>query len=242
MTGDAKAALAAAEAVVGYKMYVELVKDLVAGKELFTSPMTKELDRAALAVELARAGKTVALVSGGDPGVYAMAPVVFELARARGLSLGGPDGLAVEVVPGVPALSAAAALLGAPLSHDFASISLSDRLTPWEIIEKRLAAAAEADFVVVLYNPRSKTRDWQLGRAVEIIGRHRSPETPTGIVSRAMRPGETVAVVELGRVAAAAVDMQTIVIVGNSHSFVHQGRLVTPRGYMDKYGPDWRAE
>jgi precorrin-3B C17-methyltransferase len=129
--------------------------------------------------------------------------------------------------------------LGAPLSHDFACVSLSDRLTPWELIEKRLQAAAGADFVLALYNPKSRGRPWQYGRALEIVSACRAPATPVGIVSRAGRPGQEIILTDLARAAGARVDMQTLVIIGNSQSFTFQGRMVTPRGYLGKYGPDW---
>ena len=217
-------------------MYVELARPLLSGQEIAASGMTKELDRAGEALDLALAGHSVALVSGGDPGVYAMAAVVFELVEKRNLTLGADrGGLEIEVVPGVPAVTAAAALLGAPLSHDFCCISLSDRLTPWELIEKRLALAAEADFVIALYNPRSKGRDWQLGRALEIVGGSRSAQTPVGIVSRAMRQGQRIGLVRLAEAAGAEVDMQTLVIIGNSQTFIHGDRMITPRGYLAKY-------
>lgn len=241
MTGDARAALAAAEVVVGYKTYLALAGDLIEGKEIISSTMTKELDRAAAAVEAALEGRTVALISSGDPGIYAMSPVVFELIKAQGIDL-GPKDLEVEIVPGVAAVTAAASLLGAPLSHDFACISLSDRLTPWEVIEKRLDAAAGADFVIALYNPKSRGRDWQYGKALEIIGRHRGTDTPVGVVGRAMREGQTVRIHDLGAAAQAEVDMQTLVIIGNSNSFRLGDRLVTPRGYMNKYGNKWQGE
>ena len=221
--------------VLGYKAYVEQAAPWLAGQEVLASGMTKELERAALAVERAQAGEYVALISGGDPGIYAMAAVVFELASARGLDL-GPKGLAIEVIPGVPAVAAAAALLGAPLSHDFACISLSDRLTPWDLIERRLDLTARADLVIALYNPKSKGRDWQFSRALEILGRHRPADTPVGVVTKAQRPGQAVLLTSLGQAPEAAVDMQTIVIIGNSQSFSYQGRMVTPRGYVAKYG------
>jgi precorrin-3B C17-methyltransferase len=236
ITGQARQALADAEVVLGYRTYVELAGDLLAGKEVVSSGMTRELDRAGKALELAQAGKKVALISSGDPGVYAMAAVVFELAAAQGISLAGPpQGLTVEIDPGVPAVTAAASLLGAPLSHDFACISLSDRLTPWEIITRRLDLAAEADFVIALYNPKSKGRPWQFAEALSLVGRHRRPETPVGVVSGAMRPNQRVRIVRLAEAAQAEVDMQTLVIIGNSRSFQYDGRMVTPRGYMDKY-------
>jgi precorrin-3B C17-methyltransferase len=239
LSQEAREALDQAEVIVGYKIYIEQIKTLVAGKEIAASGMTRELERAGLALDLALSGKEVALVSGGDPGIYAMAGVVFELARARALVFGSEPGqVRVEVISGIPALAAAAGLLGAPLTHDFACISLSDRLTPWTLIEKRLALAAEADFVLVLYNPKSKGRDWQFGRACELVGQHRSGRTPVGIVTRAKREGQLVNLTQLDQVAAAAVDMQTVVIIGNSQSFIYQDRMVTPRGYIEKYGTE----
>lgn len=201
-----------------------------------SSGMTKELDRAAKALELAQNGRRVAVVSGGDPGIYAMAGVVFELARVRDLDLGtGPGQVQIEVIPGIPALAAAASLLGAPLTHDFACVSLSDRLTPWETIEKRLDLAAQADFVIVLYNPKSRTRDWQFGRAVEIVAEHRPEKTPVGLVTRAMREGQRVVITTIDQAAAAQVDMQTVVIIGNSTSKTFKDWMITPRGYLEKY-------
>ncbi len=237
MTGQARLALAGVEVVLGYKNYIEQARPWLEGKEVLSSGMTREMERAGQAMDLALQGRRVALVSGGDPGVYAMAAVVFELARARGLALGtAPGALAVTVVPGVPAVTAAASLLGAPLSHDFACVSLSDRLTPWELIERRLDLAAQADFVIALYNPKSKGRDWQYGRALELVGRWREPSTPTGVVTAAMRHDQRVTLTSLGQAAQAQVGMQTIVIIGNSQSFSWEGRMVTPRGYLRKYG------
>ncbi len=241
LTAQARRSLERAQVVLGYRTYLEQVRPWLEGKELIASGMTRELDRAARALELAGRGRVVALVSGGDPGIYAMAAVVFELARDRGVNL-GPGGLPLTVVPGVPAGAAASPLLGAPLSHDFACVSLSDRLTPWELIEERLEAVAAADFVVALYNPKSKGRPWQYGRALEIISRHRNPSTPVGIVSRAGRPGQEIVLGDLGGAAAAPVDMQTMVIIGNSQSFTYQGRMVTPRGYLGKYGEGWKGK
>lgn len=235
LTGQARQALEEAQAVVGYRTYLELAAPLLEGKQVVASAMTRELDRAGLALDLALEGQKVALVSSGDPGIYAMAAVVFELARSRRLDLRS-GGLALEVVPGVPALAAAASLLGAPLSHDFACVSLSDRLTPWELIEKRLSLAAEADFVIALYNPKSKGRAWQLGRACDIIAGQRSPRTPVGVVRKALRQGQSLEITDLAGAPQADIDMQTLLIVGNSQSFTYQGRLVTPRGYIDKYG------
>ncbi len=235
MTARARQVLEEAAVVVGYKTYLRHIEDVLEGKRVLASGMTKEIDRAGTAIEAALNGEVTALVSGGDAGIYAMAPVVFELLHDKGI-MPGPRGLEVEAVPGVPAVAAAGALLGAPLSHDFACISLSDRLTPWEVIEKRLDAAAGADFVIALYNPKSKGRQWQLGRALQIIAAHRQAQTPVGVVRAAMRPEQELELCTLARAAEAQVDMATIVLVGNSNSFVYRGKMVTPRGYMVKYG------
>jgi precorrin-3B C17-methyltransferase len=243
LTPRALAALAASEVVVGYKMYVELVQPLLTGQKIVATGMMGELQRCQLAIDRALAGAKVALVSSGDVGIYGMAGLALEICRERGLRLGplsgGPEvDLPLEVIPGVPALAAAAALLGAPLMHDFVSISLSDLLTPWEIIKKRVEAAAAADFVIVMYNPQSKKRDWQLGAVREMVLQHRRPETPVGIVSRAMRAGQEVIITSLAEMLQYPVDMQTIIIIGNSQTYASGGHMITPRGYLDKYELD----
>ena len=232
------------EAVAGYTTYIELVRPVIEGKTIISSRMKKEIQRAEAAIDTALAGTSCAMVSSGDAGIYAMAGLVLELCRRRHIAIAPPDGranragaLSVEVVPGIPALCAGAALLGAPLTHDFAVISLSDLLTPWKVIEKRLAAAAAADFVIVLYNPKSRKRNWQFEAACRIALQHRSPQTPAGIVSRASREGQSVRIVPLSELAAASVDMQTIVFIGNRTTFTYADRMVTPRGYTEKYGP-----
>ncbi|WP_343066734.1 precorrin-3B C(17)-methyltransferase [Dissulfurirhabdus thermomarina] len=227
--------LRAAEVVVGYKTYVDLLAPVLRpGQEVHATGMRQEVDRCRFAVDQALSGRRVALVCSGDPGIYALAGLVFEVLRTR------PEGagLPVRVVPGISALNACAALLGAPLVHDFAVVSLSDLLTPWEVIRRRVEAAAAADFVLVLYNPRSRRRVRQLGEAVEILLRHRPEATPAGVVRRAARGGEEVRVLTLGELAGADVDMQTTVIVGNSRTFTWNGRMVTPRGYEAKYRLD----
>ena len=222
--------------VLGYKIYVEQALPFLDGQRIEASGMMHEIERAEQAIDLALAGQRVALVSGGDPGVYAMAGVVFEVAQDRKLPLGEQDGqLSVEVIPGIPALAAAAALLGAPLTHDFACVSLSDRLTLWEVITKRLRLAAEADFVIVLYNPKSKGRDWHFGEAIRLVSEFRESDTPVGVVNRAGREGQTVSLTTIGNALQADVDMQTTVVIGSSRSFVYEGKMVTPRGYLDKY-------
>ena len=219
----AREALAASDLVVGLGQYVERVRHLLRpGTSLSTPPLGEEIERARLALSAARAGGSVALVSGGDVGVYAMASPALELA--------GED-VDVTVVPGVTASQAAASLLGSPLGHDHCSISLSDLLTPWEVIERRVRAAAGGDFVVVFYNPRSKGRDWQLAKVREIMLEHRSPDTPVGIVRDAYRATQNAVLTDLGAFDPESVDMLTTVIVGNSRTEVRAGRMVTPRGY-----------
>lgn len=228
------------EAVAGYRTYLDLIRPLISGKKIIVSGMKKEVERVRESIQTALSGTSCALVSSGDPGIYALAGLVFELCRENNISLNGGNkedrqSLYVEVVPGIPALCAGAALLGAPLVHDFAAISLSDLLTPWEIIEKRVSAAADADFVIVLYNPRSKKRNWQLDKTKEILLGYRSPETPVGIVTGAMRENQRVCLTTLENLNYSRVDMQTTVFIGNSKTFVYEHRMVTPRGYGDKY-------
>lgn len=227
MTGQAREALRRADIVIGYDGYFTGLADLVEGKECHSLPLTRETERARLAVERLRAGRVVCVISSGDPGVYAMASLVLECAAAV-----DEDLLAdVEVVPGVSAVNAAAALLGAPLGHDFAVVSLSDLLTAWDAIERRLHAAAVADFVLALLNPKSQRRDWQYRRAAEILAAHRPADTPVGVVRNAFRPGQSVEVTSVAHMAGAAVDMFTTVIVGNSLTRRFGNVVVTPRGY-----------
>jgi precorrin-3B C17-methyltransferase len=216
-----------------------------------SSGMRQEVDRCAKAVEIAQDGKTVAVICSGDPGIYAMAGLVFEILRGQGVKgsrgqvnmIGNPSNPRtlessapfVEIIPGIPALSACAARLGAPLMHDFAAVSLSDLLTPWELIEKRLEAAASADFVIVIYNPKSKGRQDHIQKARSIILKHRGPDTPVGIVKASTRENETVTITDLKNMLDSEIDMQSTVIIGNSNTFAWQGRMVTPRGYDRKY-------
>lgn len=231
--------LKAAETVYGYGLYVEQAKPYAKKARFHRSGMTSEMRRAEEAIDCALTGRRTVVVSGGDAGIYAMAGAIFEVAASRGLPLGkGPGRLRLKVVPGVPAMVAGAALLGAPLTHDFCSISLSDRLTPWELIEKRLHLAAQGDFVIILYNPKSKGRDWQLDRTVEILLEHINAETPAGVVGRAGRSGQEVMITTLALLPKAEVDMQTLIIIGNSSTFIHSNFMVTPRGYVNKYGPE----
>jgi len=233
LSPQALEALTSAQAVVGYGTYIDLIDPaLLQGKDVVVTGMKKEMDRVAAAVDRAVDGQDVAVVSSGDAGIYGMAGLVLETLETRGLL----DEVPVTVLPGIPALAAGAALLGAPLTHDFAVISLSDLMTPWETIEKRLTHAAAADFVIVLYNPRSKRRDWQLPRALELIAEHRAPETPLGLVRQANREGQDVSTHTLGGFDPALVDMLSILFIGNSNTRLASGRMITPRGYLAKYG------
>ena len=224
MTFACDQALRQAEVIVGYQRYVALLRPLYPDKEYRSSGMTREVDRCRAALELAGAGRAVALVSSGDAGVYAMAGLVLEL------SVGFP-GVQVAVVPGVTAAISGAALLGAPIGHDFAVVSLSDRLTDWEVIEHRLEAVARADFCVVLYNPASRTRTDYLARACEVLLRHKAAETVCGLAGRVGRDGQTASVTTLGELGQQTVDMFTTVFVGNRSTRLIGGRMVTPRGY-----------
>ena len=224
MTAQALEALRQAEVGVGYMGYFDGISDLVAGTECLALPLTQETERARPSRRADGQGRVVCVVSSGDPGVYGMAGLVLQC-------LGDPGQQDVIVVPGVSAVNAAAALLGAPLGHDFAVVSLSDLLTPWEVIERRLKAVAEADFVLALLNPQSRRRDWQYRRAQEILARHRPPQTPVGVVRNAYRPGQSVEVTTVARMADADVDMFTTVIVGSSQTQRLGRVMVTPRGY-----------
>ena len=227
----ARGVLMDASVIVGYRTYMQLIEPAVLeGKETIETGMTDEIQRCQMAIEKALEGKDTAVVSSGDAGIYGMAGLVLQLLEERKL-LGEVN---VEVIPGIPALSAAAALLGAPLMHDFAVISLSDLLTPWEVIQSRVEAAAKADFVIVLYNPKSKKRTWQLDRAIEMISEYRSGETPVGLVRNAMREAQAVRITTLSHLDKSEVDMLTILLVGNSQTQIMGEKMVTPRGYEVK--------
>lgn len=218
--------LKSAETIVGYKLYIDLIADIVKNKRIIASTMRKEIERVQLAIQEAQSGKAVCIISSGDPGVYGMAGLVLEMVSKENLSL------PVEIIPGIPAANAAAAVLGAPLMHDYAVISLSDLLTPWEIIEKRVECASEADFVIVLYNPKSSQRDWQIEKTANIILQHKSPSTPVGIVKDASREGESVVITTLDKMTSCPIDMTTIIIIGNSTTFIYHNYMVTKRGYQ----------
>ena len=233
LTPAAAAAIAESDNLVGYRYYIDQVAQDSAGKTLHAMDLGQELERAALAVDLAYAGKTVAVVSSGDAGIYGMAGPVFRVLTDRQWDGTSPG---VATVPGVSALQSAAALLGSPLMQDFCAISLSNLLTPWEQIRRRLEAAAAGDFVAALYNPRSRRRVTQLDEARGIFLEHRPAETPVGIVRHAYRPEQAVALSCLAELDGErlGIDMFTTVVIGNSNTYVHNGRMVTPRGYEAK--------
>ncbi len=233
MSFRARAAIAEADVVIGYSTYIKLVQDLLEGKEVIRKGMTEELDRCTEAYEHARRGKIVALVSSGDIGVYGMAGPTYEVLLQSGWRPG--NGIDVEVIPGATALSTCAALVGAPLTHDFCSISLSDLLTPWPVIARRLTAAATADFVVALYNPKSGRRTGQIVEAQRIFLQHRLPDTPVAVVKSAYRKKQSIQMTRLAQMADCEIGMLTTVLVGNSNTFVQDGLMITPRGYANKY-------
>jgi precorrin-3B C17-methyltransferase len=229
-TPAAERAVRHAGTVIGYQPYVEQCADLLTpSQDVIGLPIGAELDRARSALQRAAAGERVALVCSGDAGIYAMASPVLELA-ATTADFAAVD---IEVVPGVTAGLAAAALLGAPLGHDHLVISLSDLLTPWERIEDRLRAAALTDLVLVVYNPRSQRRTWQIEQARSILLAHRSPDTPVGVVTDAARPGQHVELTTLGALDTTTVTMTTCLLIGSSATRVKNGRMVTPRGYLE---------
>lgn len=224
MTIEAADTLRDSDVIIGYTVYVDLVREHFPEKEFLTTPMRKEVDRCRMAFEEAEKGRKVAMICSGDAGVYGMAGLMLELGREY------PD-CEVRVIPGVTAATGGAAVLGAPLIHDFALISLSDLLTPWEKIEKRLRLAAEADFVICLYNPGSKKRADYLEKACEIMMESKSGDTVCGLVSQIGREGESMRVLPLKELKKTPVDMFTTVFIGNSQTVEVDGKMVTPRGY-----------
>ncbi|XXT84693.1 precorrin-3B C(17)-methyltransferase [Sorangium sp. So ce281] len=232
-------AIAASDLIVGYTTYIRLVKHLIEGKEVIKTGMTEEIGRARAAVERARDGARVAIISSGDAGVYGMAGLVFQVLEEIGWKRGGSPEL--RIVPGMTALNACASLVGAPLGHDFCAISLSDLLTPWPVIERRLEAAAAADFVIGLYNPASGRRTRQIVRAQEIIRQHRAGTTPVALVKSAYRKLESAVLTDLDHFLEYEIGMLTTVLVGSTNTFMFEGYMVTPRGYTNKYTWDGAA-
>ena len=221
MTAAAAAAIEEAEVICGYTLYLELIRDMIEGKEIFSTPMTKEMERCRYAVEQVKGGRTTALVCSGDPGVYGMAGPVLSVA----------GDIEVEVIPGVSAAESGAAVLGSPLTDDHCIISLSDINTPWEMIEKRLSFAARADLVIVLYNPMSKHRPDNLKKACLVMLSDRKEDTVCGYVRNIARAGEEKKILTLSELKEEELDMFTTVFIGNSRTMAKDGRMVTPRGY-----------
>lgn len=226
MTVRAINAIKNAEVVTGYSLYLDLVKDLIGYKETFCTEMRGEVERCQKAAEYALSGRNVVLISSGDAGIYGMAGLMLKVLEDH------PE-VETEVIAGVSACQSGGAVLGAPLVHDFAVISLSDLLTPWELIEKRLAAAAGADFVIVLYNPGSHKRADYLSKACDILLQYKSPDTVCGLVKNISRDGEEHRLLTLRELRDTRVDMLTTVFIGNSHTSVVNGKMVTPRGYVN---------
>ena len=225
-------AVATADVVVGYKYYFQFIMPYIKnGCECIDTGMKRERERAAQAFEMAVSGKTVVVISSGDAGIYGMAPLVFEMCKERG------EDVEIDVLPGISAFQKAASLLGAPIGHDLCIISLSDLMTPWSIIERRINAAATGDFVTAIYNPKSNGRYWQLYRLRELFLKERSADTPIGIVRQAGRPEQTVTVSTLGTFDIEEVDMFTVLLIGNSQSYIFNGKMITPRGYYREH-PD----
>ncbi len=235
LTPAALAAISEADLVVGYTTYLKLVRELLDGKETVRTGMTEEIGRARAAVERARAGSRVALISSGDAGVYGMAGLAFEVLREIGWKRGDPPDL--RIIPGITAVNSCASLVGAPLVHDYCTISLSDLLTPWDVIARRIDAAASSDFVVGLLNPASGRRTRQIVEAQRIIKSHRPGETPVALVKSAYRKLESAVITDLDHFLEYEIGMLTTVIVGSTRTSVFEGYMVTPRGYAAKY--DW---
>ena len=226
MTIRAKKVLEKCPVIIGYTVYIDLIREEFPDKIFLSTPMRREADRCRMAFAEAQKGQDVAMVCSGDAGIYGMAGLICEIGKDY------PD-VGIEVVPGITAASGGAAVLGAPLMHDFAVISLSDLLTPWEKIEKRIRAAAEADFVICIYNPSSKKRADYLKKACGMILEYRKPETVCGIVRNIGRDGESYEILPLERLQDTQADMFTTVFIGNSNTMELNGRMVTPRGYKD---------
>lgn len=222
MTFRAYDALEKSDVIIGYKTYIDLIKEYFPEKELISSPMKKEVDRCREVVDIAETGKTVSLISSGDAGVYGMAGIMLEIV---------PESIETEIIPGVTASNAAAATAGAPIMHDYATISLSDLLTDWELIKKRVELASQGDFVISLYNPKSKGRVTQIEEAVQIMQKYKSKKTPVAIVKNAGREDEKVSTATLGTMLDYEIDMLTVIIIGNSKTFTRNDKIITPRGY-----------
>lgn len=235
MTYRAKQVIEESEVIVGYDTYVSIVEDLISGKEVYRYPMTQEVDRANQAIQFAENGRIVSLVSSGDPGIYGMIGLIYEILADKKWNRGA--GIYVECVPGVSSLNSCSALVGSPLMTDFAVVSMSDLLVPWEMIVKRVEAAALGDYVTVIYNPASKKRVHQLQDTRDIFLKYRNPETPVAIVKGAYRESQAVVLTTLKDILnhSDMLGMITTVIVGNSSTYNYEGMMINPRGYRSKY-------
>lgn len=235
MTFRAKEVIEESDTIVGYDTYVTLVEDLIGGKEIHRYAMTQEVERAKQCVDLAREGRIVSLVSSGDPGIYGMAGLIYEVLAESGWD--PKTGLQVEIIPGVSALNSCASLIGSPLMTDFAVVSMSDLLVPWEIIVKRVEAAAQGDYVIVIYNPASKKRIHQLQDTRKILLKYRKPTTPVAIIKGAYRDSQSIVMTDLENMEnfADQLGMISTVIIGNSSTYNFKNLMINPRGYTSKY-------
>lgn len=235
MTFRAKEVIEASDTIVGYDTYVSLVEDLIKGKDVYRYAMTQEVERAKQCIDLAQEGKIVSLVSSGDPGIYGMAGLIYETLAEAGWD--PKTGLKVEIIPGVSALNSCAALVGSPLMTDFAVVSMSDLLVPWEIITKRVEAAAQGDYVIVIYNPSSKKRIHQLQDTRKLLLKYRKPSTPVAIIKGAFRDSQTIVMTDLENMEEHAdkLGMISTVIIGNSSTYNFKNLMINPRGYTSKY-------
>ena len=237
MTFRAKEVIAESDTIVGYETYVNLVQDLIEGKTVYRYAMTQEVERAHQCIDLAKSGKIVSLVSSGDPGIYGMAGLIYETLAETGWNPGDEGAVHVEIVPGVSALNSCASIVGSPLMTDFAVVSMSDLLVPWEIIEKRVESAAKGDFVIVIYNPASKKRIHQLQDTRKILLKYRKPTTPVAIIKGAFRESETIVMTDLENLPdhSDKLGMISTVIIGNSSTYTYKDLMINPRGYKSKY-------
>jgi len=235
MTYRAKQVIEESDTIVGYETYVNIVQDLIEGKDVYRYAMTQEVDRAHQCIDLAKSGKIVSLVSSGDPGIYGMAGLIYEMLAESDWD--PKNGLPVEIIPGISALNSCASIIGSPLMTDFAVLSMSDLLVPWEIIVKRVEAAAQGDFVIVIYNPSSKKRIHQLQDTIKILLKYRKPTTPVAIIKGAFRDSQTVVLTDLENLPnhSDKLGMITTVIVGNSSTYNYKDLMINPRGYTSKY-------
>ena len=224
MTYKAVEVIKNSDVIVGYKPYIEYLEDLVEGKKLHSTGMKGELERCKLAIEEVRKGNNTSIISTGDAGLYGMAGPILELA----------DDIEIEIIPGITAAFSAASELGSPIMHDYSSISLSDLLTPWDVIINRVEKSAQADFVIAIYNPRSKGRPDHLKEAIDIILKYRKKDTPVGIVKNSGRPETEITITTLEKIDYEKVDMLTVLVIGNSNTYIKGNRIITPRGYKIK--------